>query len=72
MKFIDDAKDWWRFWSMRLLAIWTAAITTWPLLPEQQQLNILGLLGVTPEQLMGVAALSMFVSVASARVVKQP
>ena len=57
---------------MRLLAIWTAAIGAWPLLPEQQQLNILGLLGVTPEQLMGVAALAMFVSVAGARVVKQP
>ena len=72
MKLIENAKGWWRLWSLRLLAIWTAAIGAWPLLPEQQQLNILSLLGVTPEQLMGVAALSMFVSVAGARVVKQP
>lgn len=72
MKLIDDARDWWRFWSMRLLAVWSAAIGAWPLLTDEQRTGILGLIGVTPEQMMGIAALAMFVSVASARVVKQP
>jgi hypothetical protein len=72
MKFIDNAKDWWKFWSMRLLAIWTAAIMTWPLLTEQNRIDILGLIGISGEQMAGIAALAMFVSVASARVVKQP
>jgi hypothetical protein len=71
MKLIDDAKNWWRFWSMRLLALWTSAIAAWPLLTEEQRANLLGLLGVTPEQMAGIAALAMFVSIASARVVKQ-
>ncbi len=69
---IDDAKNWWRFWSMRVLALWTAAIGAWPLLTEAQRAGILALVGVTPEQMAGIAALAMFVTVAGARVVKQP
>ena len=72
MKLIENAKGWWRLWSLRLLAVWTAAIGAWPLLSEEQRAGILGLIGVTPDQMMGIAALAMFVSVAGARVVKQP
>ena len=71
MKLIDNARDLWRFWSMRLLLIWSSAIGAWPMLTEQQQSSILALFGVTPDQMAGIAALAMFVSVASARVVKQ-
>ena len=56
MKLIDDAKDWWRFWSM---------------LTEEQRASILALFGVTPEQMAGIAAVAMFVSVAGARVAEQ-
>ena len=71
MKLIDNAKDWWKFWSMRLLALWSAAIGAWPMLTEEQRASILGLIGVTPEQMAGIAAIAMFVSVAGARVAKQ-
>jgi hypothetical protein len=71
MKLISDAKDWWRFWSMRLLALWSASIAAWPMLTEEQRASILTMLGVTPEQLAGIVALTMFVSIASARVTKQ-
>ena len=71
MKLIENAKDWWKFWSMRLLAMWSAAIGAWPLLTEEQRAGILSLVGVTPEQMAGIAALVMFLSVAGARVVKQ-
>ena len=72
MKLIENAKGWWRLWSLRLLAVWTAAIGAWPLLSEGQQAGILGLFGVTQDQMLGIAALAMFVSIAGARVVKQP
>ena len=72
MKLIDNARDIWRFWSMRLLAVWTAAIGAWPMLTDEQRASVLALIGVTPEQLAGAAALAMFVSIAGARVVKQP
>lgn len=71
MKLIDDAKDWWKFWSMRLLALWSAAIGAWPMLSEEQRTSILTMVGVTPEQMAGIAAVAMFVSVAGARVAKQ-
>ncbi len=71
MKLIENAKDWWKFWSMRLLALWSAAIGAWPMLTEEQRASILSLFGVTTEQLAGIAALVMFLSVAGARVVKQ-
>lgn len=72
MKLIENAKDWWKFWSMRLLAMWSAAIGAWPMLTDEQRAGILSLVGVTPEQMAGIAALVMFLSVAGARVVKQP
>lgn len=71
MKLIENAKDWWRFWSMRLLLIWSSAIAAWPMLTDEQRTDIMLLLGLTPDQLSGAAALAMFISVAGARVVKQ-
>jgi hypothetical protein len=70
-KLIDDARNVWRFWSMQLLAFWMAAIGSWPLLSNEQQASILGLLGVSGDQLAGAMALVTFVTVVGARVTKQ-
>jgi hypothetical protein len=70
-KLIDDARNVWRFWSMQLLAFWSAAIGVWPLLSDEQRAGILGLFGVTADQLASVAALVMFLSITAARVTKQ-
>ena len=74
MKFelIDDIKDLWKFWSMWAVGMWSAIIAAWPMLAEEQRVAILGLVGVTPEQMGGIAALAMFVTITAARVAKQP
>lgn len=72
MKLIDNASQWWRMLVIQVAAIWSAAITVWPMLPEQQRHDIMEMLGVPPYLMGGVAGLVMFLTLLGARVKKQP
>lgn len=71
MKLIDNAKSWWKMAVIRVAAIWSLAITAWPLLTETQRNDIMALFGIPPELIGGVTALVMFITLVGARVTKQ-
>ena len=37
MKFVQDAKDWWKWFSMRAMALAVALQATWAALPPEMQ-----------------------------------
>lgn len=55
--FVEDVRQVWRYSTMVLVYVVSTAATTWLLLSDAQQQAILALLGVTPEQALGVGAL---------------
>ena len=71
MKLIDNAKSWWRMAVIQVAALWSVAITAWPLLTETQRSDLLALFGIPSELLGGVTALAMFITLVGARVTKQ-
>jgi hypothetical protein len=75
MKLIDDVKNWWRFWSIRLGAVGTAVTTVliaspdaalfaWGLLP-------LDLRAAIPAQYVPLIGVGIFLGSMIARLVKQ-
>lgn len=71
MRLIDNAKSWWRMAVIQVAAVWSVAITAWPLLTEAQRNDLLALFGIPPEFIGGVTALVMFVTLVGARLTKQ-
>lgn len=71
MKLIDNSSDAYKFWSVRLLAVWSSAMAAWPLLSYEQQTSILSTLGVSSGQMVSMTGVLMFLSVLTARLLKQ-
>lgn len=71
MKLINNARDWWKMLSVHVMAFWSAAIIAWPMLSEQQRLDLLAFVGIPPTWINGVLALVMFSTFVLARVKKQ-
>lgn len=71
MKLIDNAKSCWKMLSVQVMAVWSAAIFSWPLLTEAQRNDLLTFIGIPPHWLGGVTALVMFATFVLARVKKQ-
>lgn len=72
LTFIDDIKKAWRFAVMWVQAFGLSLMTAWIMLTDEQKQAILGLFGITAENLLAFTAISIMVSTAFARVVKQP
>lgn len=71
LQLIDNARDAWRFAVMWVQGMGAAAMSSWLLLSEEQRQAVLALFGVTPDKLLAVGALVIFLSGMAARVVKQ-
>src|SRR6187431_637145 len=75
MKLADNAKFWWRFWSVRLSAVGAilmGVVTAWP----DSILYLWGAMpsevrGLIPQQFVTLIAMFIFVMSAVSRVVKQ-
>ena len=64
IQLIPNARDAWRFWSVRF----AAALVAWELTPADYQAALLGLLGIPADVIPGVlAALSL-----ASRLIQQP
>lgn len=75
MKLVDDWKDWWRWWSLRLAALGTAitsvmiaypdaALSAWNILPEDIKATL-------PPDYIALIGVGIFACSMVARVVKQ-
>lgn len=62
IKLVDDARQVWRYSTMVLMYLVSTAAAVWLTLTGEQQQAILALLGVTPEQALGVGALMVAVA----------
>lgn len=71
LQLIDNARHAWRFAVMWVQGVGAAAAASWLLLSEGQQQAVLGLFGVTPDKLLAVGALVIFLSGMVARLIKQ-
>lgn len=71
LQLIDDVRQAWRFAVMWVQGAGAAAMSSWLLLTEEQRQAVLALLGVTPDRLLAVGALVIFLTGMAARVVKQ-
>lgn len=70
--FIDDIKKAWRFAVMWVQAFGLSLMTAWIMLTDEQKQAVLALFGITAENLLAFTAISIMLSTAFARVVKQP
>lgn len=68
MKLIDEAKSWWRFWSVRLGLLGVAMPQVWAQVPQDQREAVLDLVG-----LKGLTALIslFFALIVAARLLRQ-
>lgn len=71
MKLIDNAKQSWRFAVMWVQGMGATAMTVWVTLTDEQRQSILSLFGITPDKVVALVALSIFIAGMGARVVKQ-
>lgn len=70
--FIDDIKKAWRFAVMWVQAFGLSLMTAWIMLTDEQKQAVLGLFGITADNLLAFTAISIMLSTAFARVIKQP
>lgn len=68
MKLIDNARQWWKFWSVRLSLLGLALPQVWAQVPQDQREAVLDLFG-----LKGLAALVslLFALIVAARLLQQ-
>jgi hypothetical protein len=71
MKLIDNARQWWRFTSVRATAFWSALLAAWPLLAPQYQETLLGGI-VGPDRVQAVLAGLAFSHILAERLRAQP
>lgn len=70
---IDDARDWWRFWSVRLAAA-AGLVAAWLAANPEQTQALLDLLPDGPLRVLASAGIGLFVFALAtgARVARQP
>lgn len=64
MKLVDNARQFWRWWSMRLVFLGASPAMAWPLIPDD-------LKAALPEWFVSVYAVVAVVAIVAARVAKQ-
>jgi hypothetical protein len=68
MKLIDDVRQWWRFWSVRLGLVGLALPQVWVQLPQDQREAVLDLVGLKG---LAAAVSLMFALVVAVRLIRQ-
>lgn len=71
MKLIENAKQSWRFAVMWVQGMGATAMAMWVTLTDEQRQSIMGLFGITPDKVVALVALSIFIAGMVARVTKQ-
>jgi hypothetical protein len=71
MKLIDNAKQCYKFAVMWVQGAGAAAMAAWVTLTDEQRQSVLSLFGITPDRIVALVALSLFIAGMVARVTKQ-
>jgi ABC-type tungstate transport system substrate-binding protein len=71
MKLIDNARQCYKFAVMWVQGFGATAMTVWVTLTDEQRQAVLSLFGITPDRIVALVALSLFIAGMVARVTKQ-